>query len=183
MPVQDVVYRPLTAENFGKYSLDGFVRRQQVTECWRREQGALVLKPIAFTEDWSLEERRERAERILRAVGEGGAAFGAVVEQQVIGYVLLNGVAGSTHQLLKLDSFHVSEPYRRRGIGRHLFDLACGEARRRGYRGLYISACSARETQAAYRAYGCVPAPAAEIDPASAAEEPCDIQMIRLLDV
>ena len=119
---------------------------------------------------------------LIVCLGEGGAAFGAIAEQQVIGYVLLNGVAGSTHQLLKLDSFHVSEPYRRRGIGRHLFDLACGEARRRGYRGLYISACSARETQAAYRAYGCVPAPMEEIDPASAAEEPCDIQMICLLD-
>ena len=181
--MQDITYMPLSAETFGKCSLDGFVRRQQVTECWRWEQGALVLRPAVFTEDWNLEERRERAMRILRALETGGAAFGALAEQQVVGYVLLEGTAGSAHQLLKLNSFHVSEPYRRRGIGRRLFDLACGKARRRGCRGLYISACSARETQAAYRAYGCIPAPAEEIDPESAAEEPCDIQMIHLLDV
>ena len=182
MPVQDVTYAPLDGNNFTPLSLDHFVRRQQVTACWRWEGEKLMLRPVAFVEDWNLEERRNRAERILRVVREGGAAFGALIAGEAVGYVLLNVAAGSRKQLMKLDSFHVSEPYRRRGIGRHLFDMACGEARCRGYSGLYISACSAMETQAAYRAYGCVPAPAEEIDPESAAEEPCDIQMICLLD-
>ena len=180
--MQDVVYAPLTGDNLTRFGLDHFVRHQQVTACWRWEGGKLMLRPVAFVEDWSLEDCRDRAERILRGVREGGAAFGALVAGEVVGYALLCGAAGSRKQLLKLDSFHVSEPYRRRGLGRRLFDLACGEARRRGYSGLYISACSAEETQAAYRAYGCVPAPEEEIDTESAAEEPCDIQMIRWLE-
>ena len=178
----NVTFVPLTGENFTRQSLDGFVRCQQVTECWRMEQGQLVLRPIAFVEDWSLGDRRSRAEHILQTVREGGAAFGAFAGEQVIGYALLGRVTGRAGQLLLLDSFHVSEPFRRQGIGRHLFDLACGEARRRGLRGLYISACSARETQAAYRAYGCIPAPAEDIDPLCAAEEPFDIQMVRMLN-
>lgn len=180
--MQDIVYAPLTGESFTRLSLDHFVRHQQVTACWRWEGKKLVLRPVAFVEDWSLEDRRRRAERILRDLQEGGAAFGALVAGNVVGYALLSGATGSGKQLMKLDSFHVSAPYRRLGIGRRLFDMACGEARRRGYSGLYISACSAMETQAAYRAYGCVPAPEEEIDPESAAEEPCDIQMVRWLE-
>ena len=31
----------------------GFVRRQQVKRCWRKESGRWVLKDIAFLDDWS----------------------------------------------------------------------------------------------------------------------------------
>lgn len=71
--------------------------------------------------------------------------------------------------------FQVSEPYRHHGIGRQLFSLAREEAKKIDAEKLYISACSAKETQAAYKALGCTLAE--EINERLAEEEPCDIQL------
>ena len=65
------------------------------------------------------------------------------------------------------------------GIGTALFSMARDWAREHGAGKLYISAHSAREPMAAYRALGCVEAE--EIDPRHAAAEPCDVQLERLL--
>ena len=75
----------------------------------------------------------------------------------------------------ELSRFHVSEPWRGRGIGRALFAMACRGARELGAEKLYISAHSAREPMAAYRSLGCVEA--VEINRALAEKEPCDVQM------
>ena len=75
----------------------------------------------------------------------------------------------------ELSRFHVSEPWRGRGIGRALFAMACRGARELGAEKLYISAHSAREPMAAYRNLGCVEA--VEINQALAEKEPCDVQM------
>ena len=53
--------------------------------------------------------------------------------------------------------------------------MACREARALGAKRLYISAHSARETIAAYRALGCVEAE--EICWPLARREPCDVQL------
>ena len=66
-------------------------------------------------------------------------------------------------------------PYRDRGIGGALFRLACQGARELGAERLYISAHSAQETMAAYRALGCVEAE--EIYWPLARKEPCDVQL------
>ena len=69
---------------------------------------------------------------------------------------------------------------RGQGIGRALFRLACREARALGAERLYISAHSARETIAAYRAFGCVEAE--EINWTLAKKEPCDVQLEYVLE-
>lgn len=171
-----VTYTPLTAANFSPHSLDGFVRRQRVEECWRRVDGALVLRPVEYVEDWDVEERRKIAAEILRRLDAGGAAFGALCGGEVAGFALLSGERmGPGRQYADLLLFYVSEPFRGRGIGGALFRMACGAARELGARRLYISAHSAREVIAAYRALGCVETE--EPDPRHVEEEPCDIQM------
>ena len=67
------------------------------------------------------------------------------------------------------------EEYRLQGIGRKLFSMACEEARRLGADNLYISAHSAKASQAAYRDLGGTPAE--EVNEALAAAEPFDVQM------
>lgn len=174
--MDDIIYRPLTAENFTLHSLDGFVRRQHVRECWRRVDGALVLRPVEYIEDWDLDERRRIAAALLRRLEAGGAAFGAFCAGEVVGFALVSGQRlGTRRQYADLFFFYVSEPFRGRGIGGALFAMARKAARQIGAEKLYISAHSAREVIAAYRALGCVEAE--EIDPHHAAEEPCDVQM------
>lgn len=174
--MEGITYTPLTQENFGPRSLDKFVRRQHVTHCWRRVGGALALRPVEYVEDWTLAERRGIAAGVLAAVNAGGAAFGAFFRGDAAGFAVLSGKPlGSRGQYADLSLFYVSEPLRGRGIGGTLFRMARAAAREQGAKKLYISAHSAEEVIAAYRALGCVEAE--EIDPRHAAEEPCDVQM------
>lgn len=80
---------------------------------------------------------------------------------------------------LLLTTLHISAGVRHQGLGTRLFCQALKEAAARGAARVYVSACSAVETQAFYRACGCVPADTP--DAAHSAEEPWDIQMIRPL--
>ena len=167
--------KPLTNQNFRADSLDGFIRHQEVRECWRNVDGKWGLLPIAFTEDWDLSRLREEAADLLHSIAANIPVTGAFAGEKLVGYVQLGERLGSRKQYIELVSFHVSEPYRGQGIGRRLFMAACDAARMLGAEKLYISAHSSKESQAAYRALGCVHA--AEVDPYRAKKEPCDIQM------
>ncbi|MDO5551833.1 MAG: GNAT family N-acetyltransferase, partial [Lachnospiraceae bacterium] len=65
---------------------------------------------------------------------------------------------GGTQRYLDLSSIHVSEDMRGRGIGKALFLAAKDWAKEHGARKLYISSHSAVESQAFYKAMGCVEA-------------------------
>lgn len=178
--MDEITYVPLTPENFTPLSLEKFIRRQHVQQCWRREAGTLELRPVDYVEDWNPAQRRGVAAEVLAAVRTGGAAFGAFARGEVVGFAVLSGKRlGSRGQYADLTLFYVSEPLRGRGIGGTLFRMACAAARERGAEKLYISAHSAAEVMAAYRALGCVEAE--EPDPAHSAIEPCDVQLERPL--
>lgn len=165
----------LTSANFGPDSLDGFIRHQEVRECWRSVAGQWRLEPIAFTEHWDAARLRAEAAELLRVSGEGLPVLCALDEGTVVGYASFGERLGSRKQYMELVSYHVTGPRRGEGIGRLLFDAACAAARAEGAEKLYISSHSSRESQAAYKALGCTLAQ--EIDAARAAAEPCDVQM------
>ncbi len=62
---------------------------------------------------------------------------------------------GSNLQYMDLSSIHVSQDVRGQGIGKTLFSIAKRFAQENNAKKLYISAHSAVETQAFYRAMGC----------------------------
>ena len=161
---------------FYVYSLDDFIRHQAVSECWRNIDGEWKLLPIAFTEDWGPEKRREEAAGIIDRINRDLIAFAAVENDQIAGYItVVTKRIGSRKQYVQLEAFQVSEPYRGRGIGKQLFTNACENAKEIGAEKLYISAHSSRESQAAYKALGCVHAQ--EIIQCIADKEPCDVQL------
>lgn len=161
---------------FNEYSLDHFIRHQAVSECWRKIDGEWKLLPIAFTEDWGLEKCREEAAEIVDRIKRDLIAFAAVENDKIIGYItVVTKRIGSRKQYLQLEAFEVSEPYRGRGIGKQLFTKAYEKAKEIGAEKLYISAHSSRESQAAYKALGCVHAQ--EIIRCIADKEPCDVQL------
>lgn len=155
--------------------LDDFIRHQEVRECWRCVNGEWQLLPIVFTEDWDLPHLREETADLMRTIESGIPVIGAFDGDGLIGFAQLGDNLGSRGQYIELVGYHVSAPYRGKGIGRRLFEAVCDAARSRGAEKLYISAHSSRESQAAYRALGCVLA--AEVNAVRAEREPCDVQM------
>lgn len=173
MPIH---YEKLNNENFNIHSLNHFVRHQQVRECWRSVDGQWKLMPIEFEENWTVEECQKIAADVAARMEKDQTAFGAFDGDRVVGIIVIShGFFGNTAKYVKVGCFHVSEPYRGMGIGKTLFHLACEEARVIGADKLYISAHSSKESQAAYKALGCVHAK--EINQKLAEEEPCDIQL------
>ena len=151
-------------------------RHQTVTECWRKINDDWRLVPNVFEENWSPEQCREIAEDVVQHISLDQTGFGAFDGGRIIGFAIVSHrIFGTASRYVQLVCFQISEEYRRQGIGRKLFSLACEEARRLGAEKLYISAHSSKESQAAYRALGCMPAE--EVNEGLAAAEPFDVQM------
>lgn len=177
----EIRYEKLNYGNFGGHSLDEFRRHQTITECWRNVSGELKLVSNEFTEDWSVEKCREIASEISCRLEKDLSAFGAFCRNRLVGFVTVeHEIFGKSAKYVNLEQFQVSEDFRGRGIGRNLFTLACSEAKNLGAQKLYISAHSSKESQAAYKALGCVPV--SEVNGKMAAEEPFDIQMEFVLE-
>lgn len=172
----EIQYRKLNDSNFNQNALDHFIRHQTIKECWRKIDGAWVLVPNEFEENWSLQDCKKVAEDITLHMNDDLTAFGAFDGCKPIGFITVShNIFGNTAKYVELVCFQVSEDYRHRGIGKQLFHLACEEALRLGAQKLYISAHSSKESQAAYRALGCTFAE--EINETLAEKEPCDVQM------
>ena len=177
-----IIFTKLSEENLHADSLDGFVRHQEVKECWRKIGNEFILVPNEFVEDWNAEKCRENAQKMIDGIKENGFAYGAFCEDKLVGYIYVaKQFFGRTKQYIELQMFHISEPFRRMGLGKELFRLACGEAKMLGAKKLYISAHSSEESQAVYRSLGCMDA--VEVNKDIAENEPYDVQMEYQLDL
>lgn len=171
----NVLYREADETALSRNFFKGFNRYQKVTRCWRKEAGGWVLKDIAFEETWSEEEKEKIRKDLKETVKAGGAVFMALHEGNAGFCAVKSGFFGSRGQYLELSELHVSSEKRRMGIGKQLFMLAAERAKAMGAKKLYISAHSSKESQAFYKAVGCVEAE--EYNPASVEKEPCDCQL------
>lgn len=176
MQYLQIHYERLNTGNFNAHSLDDFVRHQKVSECWRNVNGGWKLVPVSFEENWSLAQCQEIAADVVLHFEKDQSAFGAFDGEKVAGFITVShDIFGKTSKYAELVCFQVSELYRGKGIGRKLFAMACEEAKNLDAEKLYISSHSSKETQAAYKALGCVHAK--EINQELAEEEPFDVQL------
>lgn len=175
-----VTFESLPAERITAELLRGFRRRQVVTQCLRRTDGGWAARDISFVDDWTDADRARVLDKLRAIASIGGVVLAALDGGALAGFAALRaGRLGPNGEDVELASLHVSEERRRQGLGRALFDRAADWARAQGAKALYISAHSAVESQAFYRAMGCVDARVP--DPAHVAAEPCDRQMEYLL--
>lgn len=178
MTTQDtrIKYRTLDREEISLDLFAGFERRQEVTKCWRKEDGRWVVKDIAFVDQWSQEEYQFLVQCLVGTICHGGMVCGAFLGDVLKGFVSVEGEKiGARGQYMDLTSLHVSLDLRGNGVGTALFQRAAAWARQQGAEKLYISGHSAVETQAFYRAMGCVEAE--EYQKKHTELEPCDCQL------
>lgn len=168
--------RPLTEKDITRSLFLPFHRRQDVKQCWRKVDGAWCIRDIPFVDEWSEADYAFLVKVLKETIAAGGLVCAAFVQDELKGFAaVLSAPLGSRGQYRDLASLHVSEDMRRRGMGRALIRFAADWAKAHGAEKLYISAHSAVESQAFYRAMGCVEAE--EINAAHAEAEPCDCQM------
>ncbi len=171
-----IEYRILQEQEIDRRLFRAFIRRQVVNQCLRRENGVWVVRPDPFIDDWTEEDYKTLISCLQNTVRTGGFVCGAFWDGELKGFVSVeNDFFGGENRYHDLSSLHVSEDMRRAGIGKALFSSAAEWARKQGAKKLYISAHSAIESQAFYRAMGC--AEATEYNQKHVEAEPYDCQM------
>lgn len=152
-------YKRLEAKEICRERFANFIRRQPATKCWRKIEGNWEIREEPFVDDWSEKDYQTLIACLKHTAESGGFVYTALVEGAVKGFVSVEPVLfGSTHKYLDLSSIHVSQDMRRQGIGKALFCAAKEWAKEHGAEKLYISAHSAVESQAFYKAMGCIEA-------------------------
>lgn len=175
-----IQYRKLCENEIERKLFQNFIRRQEVKQCWRREKGKWVVKEIPFVDDWSEADYQFLVTCLKRTAAAGGFVYAAFCDGILKGFASVeSGLSGGEEKYLDLSSLHVSEDMRGKGIGKELFLAACSWAKEKKARKLYISGHSAVETQAFYKAMGCVEAKV--YDKKHVEAEPCDCQLERSL--
>ncbi|MCI8638428.1 MAG: GNAT family N-acetyltransferase [Coprococcus sp.] len=188
-PVEDpdkreivIQYRDLHGNEINRELFHDFIRHQVVEKCLRREDGRWETKEDPFIDDWSEKDYQTLISCLKNTVATGGFVHAAFCDGRLKGFVSVEPeFFGGVHRYLDLSSIHVSEDMRGMGIGRTLFCVAKEWAKEKGAKKLYISAHSAVETQAFYKAMGCVEAKEYKKEHVEA--EPYDCQLECLLNL
>ena len=171
-----ILYKILCEQEIDRALFDGFIRRQVVDQCLRREEGRWVVRSDPFIDDWTERDYDALIGCLKDTIRGGGFVCGAFADNVLKGFAAVESTFfGGENRYLDLVLLHVSEDLRRNGIGKALFCAAKEWAKKQGAKKLYISAHSAIESQRFYRAVGC--AEAAEYHQKHVMEEPFDCQM------
>lgn len=169
-------YREISADEMNRKLFQNFIRRQVVTKCWRKEDGEWKIKDVPFIDDWTEEDYATLVSCLKNTILIGGFVYGAFSEEKLKGFVSVESTLfGGEQRYLDLSSIHVSEDMRGCGIGKVLFLSAKDWAKEKGAAKLYISSHSSIESQAFYKAMGCVEAEV--YCQKHVEEEPCDCQL------
>jgi predicted N-acetyltransferase YhbS len=132
-------------------------RSETVDAVYGLESGTLVLRPQRFdVRGWPPGEPEKFTPVLEACFDQGGWFYGLFDDQRIIGVAVLeNRFIGKHRDQLQLKFLHVSRTYRSKGLGQQLFDLAEGEAVRRGAKRLYVSATPSEHTIGFYLRLGC----------------------------
>ena len=172
----EIQYRTLLKEEINRELFRNFIRHQVVTKCWRKEDGEWKIKDVPFVDDWSEADYEVLVSCLKNTVRTGGVVYAAFMGNALVGFASVEAeIFGDEQKYMDLTSIHVSEDVRGQGIGRELFLKAKEWAKQKGAKKLYISAHSAVESQAFYKAMGCVEAEVYNRQHVEA--EPCDCQL------
>jgi predicted N-acetyltransferase YhbS len=170
-----IIERALSRDEIEKvWTID---RREVIDAVYYLENGELVLKPEHYDmRGWPAGEAAKYTPALKACYDAGGWFYGLFDGEELAAVVVLeNRFIGRKKDLLQLKFLHVSNRYRSTGLGKRLFGLAADEARRRGARGMYISATPSERTVGFYLGLGCEVAD--EPDPELLALEPDDIHL------
>lgn len=172
----EIVYRHIVPAELNPALFISFTRTQIVRDCYRLVNGAWSVRYDPFVDDWSETDYELLVKYLRDTLASDGLLYGAFVNQMLKAFVSVERTLfGSEKQYADLTNLYVSQELRGLGIGRRLFVTAKEYAQTIGAKKLYISAHSAVETQAFYRAMGCVEA--LEYNKRHVVEEPYDCQM------
>jgi len=148
--------KELLAEELVPDMLMNFEHRQRITDIWVQRNGEWKLEARPSLREWDGEKRRWIAGYIRQQIERGGACIAAYDGDVLIGFACLDGLMlGKTGQYANLTMLFVDDKWKRRGIGRGLFEKMIERAAAMKADKLFISAIPSVETVSFYFSMGC----------------------------
>ena len=146
------------------------LHREEIEEIWTIDRGEvieniyylqngnLVLQPEHYDmQGWPPGEPKQYIPILIDCFDRGGTFYGAFQNGELIGVVVLdNKLIGPNKDQLQLKFLHISRTYRKRGLGKVLFNKAVERAHEMKARKLYVSATPSENTINFYINMGCV---------------------------
>ncbi|QQZ43169.1 GNAT family N-acetyltransferase [Pseudomonas sp. SK3(2021)] len=133
-------------------------RAELIHEFYRLQDGQLQCYPqYEAVTGWPPGEAEQDARVLQACYRRGGWLYGVFDEHRLVAAAAVDCrvIHNAGLQLRQLKFLHVSQAYRRCGLGQRLFGLAAEQARCLGGEGLYVSATPSRNTVDFYRRLGC----------------------------
>jgi len=133
-------------------------RREVIENIYYLNAGKLVLKPEHYNmRGWPTGDPEHYTPILVDCFDRGGHFWGAFSGELLVGAVVLeNRFIGSAKDTLQMKFLHVSNHYRRQGLGKKLFFLAAEKALELEAKKLYISATPSKNTVNFYLDLGCI---------------------------
>ena len=176
MDKEDIDIRLVEITDLHEAALKGFNRYQVTNRVRYKENNLYLYKDDYFIDHWDEHKKQQVIQSLQKCIYAGGIVAGAFMNDEIIGFASVEGeFFGRKREYLELSYIHISNEYRKRGIGKLLFTLCCEKAKAKGAGMLYISAHPAVETQQFYMTMGCVLA--VEVNREIYEREPLDIQL------
>ncbi|WP_433753001.1 GNAT family N-acetyltransferase [Paenibacillus amylolyticus] len=174
-----ITYRTLTLDDVNQ--LRAIDRSEHIDLIYEMRENRLVeLEQNHECSNWNQKLLEEIQNRYVFELEQGGMAYGAFADDQLIGFgVLAHQLRGREQNQLQVDLMYVSRGYRRQGIGKRILNQLGEEAKKRGAQYLYISSTETRSAVSFYRSQGSQIT--GEIDQELYDKEPKDIHMIKEL--
>lgn len=170
----EILYRTITIDECDRIAeIDP---RQFIERVWRIKDGEYKLLTINYMEEGWPDGYESYRDKLRETIEGGGIAFGAFLNNTMVGFASLNhDFFGTSARYLLLDSMFVSRCCRGKGIGKKLVQLCSEQGLKWGADKLYLCAASSEDTIAFYKSIGCIEA--MEINQSLYESDPRDIQL------
>ncbi|MFJ4195883.1 GNAT family N-acetyltransferase [Pseudomonas sp. NPDC089534] len=133
-------------------------RTELIEQCYRLENGGLVLYPVHYDmRGWPEGEAQRDAVTLTECFRRGGWFHGVFDGAALVAAAVVDNrvIRNGNLRMRQLKFLHISHGWRGRGLGSRLFALACGQGRETGAQALYVSATESRNTVEFYLRQGC----------------------------
>jgi len=157
-------------------------RSEVIDNIYYLHNGELVLEPEHYDiHGWPQDTPEQYTPVFLNCFDRGGLFWGAFEGDMLIGVVVLeNRFIGNAKDMLQMKFLHVSNSFRKKGLGKKLFLIAVEKALELGAKKMYVSSTPSENTVNFYMQLGCVLA--TEIDRELFDLEPEDIHLEYVLN-
>ncbi len=148
--------RDLTINDISSDILLNFNHHQVITKKWVNKNNKWELSATSDLREWNKEKRVWISEYLRQQIGQGGSVVAAFDSNILVGFCCVDGcLAGNTAKYANMTMLFVDDKWKRRGVGRMLFDRICMCAVKMKADRLFISAIPSFETVAFYFNMGC----------------------------